>query len=274
MRLKGLKQRAEEPELMDDFTSGGRSLKEALRQLRWLNRIFGAAGPTLYGVKRLWLAAGKPSQMSILDIGSGSGDVNRILLRWADKHHIDLKIRLADITEEACGEARLLYQHESRIEVIQHDVFELQQGMADVITASQFVHHFSSKELPVIVGRMLSASRFGIVINDIHRHWIPWLAVWLVTRMLSRNRYIRHDGPLSVAKGFRLADWMSLKMSLKEGFPEIAFSFSWRPLFRYVAIGLKTSEEGSFEPLADNSDDRVDSEEKEAIGADQNGTDV
>jgi SAM-dependent methyltransferase len=233
--LNGLKQRAAEPEFMDEVSAGGEELREALRHLRRLNRIFGAAGPVLFGVRTLWAAAGKPECLSILDIGSGSGEINRKLLRWADRNGIRLSIRLADIAEEACAEAKLLYSGEPRIRVQRCDLFQLPEGSADIVTASQFVHHFPSEALPEVAGGMLRASRIGAVISDIHRHWVPWLAVWLTCRLVSRNRYIRHDGPLSVAKGFRGDDWRNLEERLK--LP--GFSYFWRPLFRYVVIAKK-----------------------------------
>jgi len=233
--FKRLKQRAGEQELMDDLATGGAELREALQHLRRLNRIFGAAAPTLYGVQRIWQEEGRPAKLSILDIGSGSGDVNRHLLRWAEEHGIDMHITLTDITEEACAEARLLFQDEPRIQVKQGDLFELQSGCADVVTGTQFVHHFASDELPNVVESMLSASRLGVVINDIHRHWIAWAAVWLMAHMVSTNRYIRNDGPLSVAKGFRAEDWRNLRDTLHN--PDM--SYSWRPLFRYAVMVRK-----------------------------------
>ncbi|GCL73497.1 methyltransferase domain-containing protein [Paenibacillus naphthalenovorans] len=230
--MKRLKQRATEPELMDDFSQGGPELCEALRHLRRLNRILGASAPTLYGIRRLWTEADKPERLSILDIGSGSGDINRKVLRWADTNRIQLKITLVDITEEACEEARMYYRGEPRVQVLHGDVFKLPEACADLVTGTQFVHHFASDELPEVVRSMLKASRIGVVINDIHRHWLPWAAVWITARLVSRNRYIVNDGPLSVAKGFRPADWDHLGKAL--GASELFYA--WRPLFRYAAV--------------------------------------
>ncbi|WP_239635459.1 methyltransferase domain-containing protein [Paenibacillus sp. H1-7] len=227
-----LRQRAEEPELMDDFSQGGEELREALQHLRRLNRIFAASSPTLYGVNRLWQAADKPDRLSILDIGSGSGDVNRRLLRWADVNGIKLRITLVDVTEEACEEARRFFHKEPRVQVLKRDLFELPEGAADIVAGTQFVHHFEDQELPRVVEHMLKTSRLGVVINDIHRHWIAWTAVWLTARLVSSNRYIVHDGPLSVAKGFRSADWIRLGSEL--GIPELFYR--WRPLFRYAVV--------------------------------------
>lgn len=217
---------------MDDLTQGGPSLREALAHLRRLNRLFGAAGPTLYGVKRLWRESGQPVRLTILDIGAGSGDVNRRLLRWARKQDVELRIVAADITPEACAEARAYYRDETNVSVEQADLFQLPEKCADIVTGTQLLHHFDGERLVEATTRMMKAARLGVVVNDIHRHWLAWTAVWLATRVLSRNPYIRNDGPLSVAKGFRLTDWRKLCLSL-DG---VEMKVSWRPLFRYAVV--------------------------------------
>lgn len=230
--FRNLSGRAKEDELMDDFSTGGEELSEALRHLRRLNRIFPAPGPTRYGVEKLWKAYGRPKTLRILDVGAGSGDINRKLLAWADRKGIGLTITLMDLTEEACSEARDLFRKEPRVQVVRGDVRELPENYADIVTGSQFVHHFEGEELVQIVSHMLQASKYGVVINDIHRHAVSYAAVWAATRIISRNRYIRHDGPLSVAKGFKGRDWEELKRQLDHS----TMSYSWRPLFRYAVV--------------------------------------
>lgn len=228
-----LEERSVEPELMDDFSTGGAELQEALVHLRLLNRIFGAASPTVYGVRKLWKQAGKPDRLAILDIGAGSGDANARLLKWAENAGIDLRLTLVDRTVEACREAREYYRNEPRVRVEQGDLFKLAAGDADIVTGTQFVHHFTEAQLPEVVAAMLKLSRLGVVINDIHRHWLPWWSVWLTTRIISNNRYILHDGPLSVAKGFRAQDWIRLRGQLGTA---ADLQYAWRPLFRYAVV--------------------------------------
>ncbi|SMF71705.1 Methylase involved in ubiquinone/menaquinone biosynthesis [Paenibacillus uliginis N3/975] len=230
--FRNLAKRAQEDELMDDFSTGGEELIEALKHLRRLNKIFAAPGPTRYGIEKLWNDIGRPESLTILDVGAGSGDVNRKLLQWADDKGIHLNITLVDLTEEACEEARSLFQNEPRIQVKQADVRQMPEAFADIVTGSQFVHHFDGEELIDIVSHMLKASRYGVVINDIHRHVVSYTAVWITTRIISRNRYIRHDGPLSVAKGFTGADWKDLKRKLNHD----SMTYVWKPLFRYAVV--------------------------------------
>jgi SAM-dependent methyltransferase len=217
-------------ERMDDRSIGGDELAEALRQLRAINRALGSAWPTLEGVLRLWRAAGKPNQLSILDIGAGSGDINRLLLAWATRRGIAMRITLVDIHPETCAAAAAYYMHEPRVQVVCGDVMHLGVGVADIVTAALFAHHFASEQLPDLFTALTRAARIGVVVNDLHRHRLAWAGIWVATRMLSRNRMICHDAPLSVQRGFRAADLRQLRAA-----PGLArLNYTWRPFFRYL----------------------------------------
>ena len=229
--LDPLRMRAERRERMDGAVPGP-ELTGAYRRLRTLNRLFGAAGPVRFGVERLWMEAGRPGRLTLLDVGAGSGDVNRALLRWAGRNGVGLRIRLVDVREEACREARRLFREDGRVDVERCDLFDLPERAADIVTATQVVHHFGDEELPRVIRRMLDVSRIGVVIGDLRRHIVPWAAVWLTARLLTRNRCIREDAPLSVARGFRDGDWE--RLIREDGFKEVAF---WRRApFRYAVV--------------------------------------
>ncbi len=227
-----LASRSEAPELMDDLSIGGSELAEALDQLRWINQLLIGAWPLREGVDRLWRWAGQPAQLSLLDVGAGSGDVNRPLLRWADRHGINLQITLMDINPETCAAAANYYLDEPRVKVEQGDVLGLPANYADIVTASLFIHHFPDMQLSTVVTRMLQASRIGLVVNDLHRHALAWAFIWGATRLLSRNRMIQHDGPLSVQRGFRTSDFERLRATPGMG----RLRYAWRPFFRYLLV--------------------------------------
>jgi SAM-dependent methyltransferase len=233
MRLiPDLAQRSEAPELMDDHTIGGAELTEALAQLRRINLFLGAAFPTLEGVARLWRQAGTPSQLSLLDVGAGTGDANRLLLRWATLRRVHMRITLLDIHPDTCAAAAAYYQDEPRIQVQQGDLFHLPPHSADIVTASLVLHHFATDQLAAVMQAMARASRLGVVINDLHRHPLAWMSIRLITALLSRNRMIRHDAPLSVWRGFRVDDFERLRA--RPGLEGLRCW--WRPMFRYLVI--------------------------------------
>jgi len=231
-RWPDLTHRSEQLELMDDRFIAGGELVETLAQLRWINWLLGATWPTLEGVSRLWRRAGQPAKLSILDVGAGSGDINRRLLNWATRQKIQLSLILVDIHPDTCRVAAAYYRGEPRVQVIQGDVFQLAPHCADIVTASLFLHHFPADQVPVVLQTMRQAARVGVVVNDLHRHRLAWASIWAATHFLSQNRLIRHDAPLSVCRGFRSADFNRL-----QALPELAgLTYAWRPLFRYLVI--------------------------------------
>lgn len=230
--LPDMTTRAEVPELMDDLSIGGDELRDALRQLRAINHALGATWPTVEGVARIWRAAGCPASLTVLDVGAGSGDLSKALLPWADARGVDLRIVLVDIHPDTCAAAAAAHRDEPRVLVVCADLLRLGLRPADIVTASLFTHHFSAAELPAVYKAMMGAARLGVVVNDLHRHGLAWAAIWLGTRLLSRNRMIRHDAPLSVRRGFRTDDLRRLRAEL--GTPGLRFA--WRPLFRYLIL--------------------------------------
>jgi 2-polyprenyl-3-methyl-5-hydroxy-6-metoxy-1,4-benzoquinol methylase len=227
-----LRQRTSLPELMDDRSLGGAELRQALDQLRIINRLLGAARPTIEGIEHLWRAAGCPATLSILDIGAGSGDLSQSMLYWAARHGVCMRIILVDIHPETCAAAAAHHHNEPRVTVLCSDLLHLALRPADIVTTALFTHHFSPEELPHVYRAMANAARLGVVVNDLHRHWLAWAAIWLATRLCSRNRMIRHDAPLSVRRGFKAADLRQLRATLNAP----TLRFMWRPLFRYLVM--------------------------------------
>lgn len=227
-----LRTRARDLELIDDPTIDGAELTQALHELRRINTLLAAGWVTLEGVARLWRAAGRPAQLSLIDVGAGSGGSNRLLLRWAQHKGIELRIALIDINADACTAARQLYADEPRVQIEQADLFQLAPQRADIVTASLVAHHIPDEQLPAILLALARAARVGVVINDLQRHWLAWAAITLATRVFSRNRLIRHDAPLSVRRGFRRAELARLRAT-----PELsALRYTWRPFFRYLLL--------------------------------------
>lgn len=227
-----LRQRSEAPELMDDLQISGTDLFVALRELRFINIVLGGPLPTLEGVWRLWHAAGKPSQLHLLDVGAGSGETSRLLLRWADWQGIQMQITLLDIHPLTCAVAAAEFADEPRVQVQQGNMEHLSPASTDIVTASLVLHHFPAAQLPRILGTLHTTARLGVVLNDVHRHPLAWLGIALFTRLFSRNRMIRNDAPLSVARGFRPADFEALREV-----PALhGLHYRWRPMFRYLLI--------------------------------------
>ncbi len=44
--------------------------------------------------------------------------------------------------------------------------------------------------------------RCGFIINDLHRSRVAYISIFILTRMMTKNRLTRYDGPVSVMNAF------------------------------------------------------------------------
>ncbi|MGE0432260.1 MAG: methyltransferase domain-containing protein [Planctomycetota bacterium] len=223
--------RSDESELMDDLAIGGDELRQTLDQLATINRLLGGYAPSISGVQRL-LPAGCTA-FSLLDVGCGSGDTCRQIDRWATRRGIAVSQRGIDLHPDTIDHARESTDSSGRITFDVQDLFALpDEPIADVVHAALVLHHFPGDSARKAVEKMARLARVGVVINDLHRHWFAYHSIRWLTRLLSRNRLIRHDAAVSVLRGFRRHEMIEL--ATVPGFAPPAVR--WRWAFRWEVV--------------------------------------
>jgi ubiquinone/menaquinone biosynthesis C-methylase UbiE len=75
-------------------------------------------------------------------------------------------------------------------------------GTFDVAHASLVLHHLAPPDAVTLLREMARVARCGVIVNDLLRSRGSWLGAWALTRVMTRNRYTRHDGPLSVQRAY------------------------------------------------------------------------
>jgi SAM-dependent methyltransferase len=78
----------------------------------------------------------------------------------------------------------------------------LADGTVDFVLAAKFAHHFHGAELLALLNELARVARGRVVVVDIRRHWLAYWGFVVWSRVFTRNRLVRHDGPLSVLRGF------------------------------------------------------------------------
>jgi hypothetical protein len=87
------------------------------------------------------------------------------------------------------------------------DLFAYDAGRAhDVIVSALFAHHLDDAALPRFMRWMEDRARLGWMVNDLHRHAVSYHALRLAFAALPVHRFVRHDGPVSVRRGFSRDD--------------------------------------------------------------------
>jgi 2-polyprenyl-3-methyl-5-hydroxy-6-metoxy-1,4-benzoquinol methylase len=203
-----LQQRAHGPEWMDGPDFGRQEVVETFRFLVPVNRLFGGIRPELSFFRKESRHWDRQQVCRVLDAGGGVGDVAVALARWARRAGYRLQIDAVDKHPEVIQLARERCRDFPEISLSCADVLALHGQAYDYVHASQLLHHFPDEEVVPVVRHLLGLCRRKVVINDLLRAPLAYLATWVFT--LGTAPVFRHDARLSVRRGFRLEELRGL----------------------------------------------------------------
>lgn len=209
--MRDFSQRSNEAELMDAETISFEEFHDCLIGLERINHLTLAYRPTLQWLRR-WLKSNEP--LYILDVASGGGDMMRqIAQKWPTQFVAAETSRMTgvDLNPWAKKSAERCVSRSSAITFETANVFEFEPDQPiDIVISSLFTHHLTNPQIVDFLRWMNHRSRKGWFINDLHRHPLPYYFIKAATALFSRNRLIRNDAAVSVARAFTVADWQRL----------------------------------------------------------------
>lgn len=191
-------------ELLDGPLDDPRSLEGNLRDLRRINRWLG--GVTLSATAIDAIAAHRVD-LTVLDVGTGGADIPLALLARARSRGHRWRIAALDNRPEVIAAAGIATPGLATADGLDLHVGDgrslpFPDRSFDVVHASLLLHHLTPDEATRLLVEMGRVARLGIVVNDLARGWLEWSGAWLLGHLLTRNRYTRHDAPLSVRRAY------------------------------------------------------------------------
>lgn len=215
--LQSFAERAVAQEEMDDLSIDGPHLQDALRDLRFINRLLGGYRCLRLALMPL-LIRRAGSALTILDLGAGGADYAEQILSWGRRHRVEIRIVAVDanaaIVRYAVDElnGRVAPPLRDRIEVVQGNALDLpyDDGSFDVVTASLFMHHLSNPDCVRLLCEMDRIATEGIIVNDLYRHPLAWAGFRTLSAALRLSPMVRHDGAVSVRRGFHPGELVAL----------------------------------------------------------------
>ena len=203
--------RSTEKEMMDLPGNPKALLVEDLRNLRVINRYLGGYRGVIKGLKRL-VGEGRMRQFSLLDVGTGSADIPKVIVQWARNRGIEATVVALEPEPVTAAEAAHQTQHWPEITVIRGDGMAppFQAASFDFVLASQMLHHFTEDKIIVLLKTWSGFARKAILVSDLVRDPLAYYGIRLITHLFTRNEMTRFDGPLSVRRALTLSEWQAL----------------------------------------------------------------
>ena len=234
------KYRSIQKEVLDDLNLGGTELRGMLSDLKKVNRLLGGNRVTIRGIS--YLLKNKPvnGPITILDVGCGDGEQLRRVADFGKRNQLELKLIGVDANPNILETAKDRSNDYPEITYRKLDIFQLDQTdiVYDIVLCTLFLHHFSGNEIATILKTLTKNAKVGVVINDLHRsRWAFWLFRLFSTFYL-KSAIAKHDGLVSVARGFKRKELVSYTGLVSE----TSVRTEWKWAFRWQCILTKRNE--------------------------------
>ena len=193
--------RSHEREMLDAPDVDPALVTRSLRDVARSNTLFGGRSAAIEEFKAV--LSELPRCASLLDVGTGLGDIPRHAREVADENGIELTAFGLDAAEElaraskaavhfaVCGNALTL---------------PFASRSIDVVMCSQVLHHFSRADAVALLREMDRVARVRVIVSDLRRSRIAAVGLWLASFPLRFHAVSRHDGVVSVMRGFTPAE--------------------------------------------------------------------
>ena len=236
MLLAPLPREAARLELLDRPGPPSAELAESLADIGRLNRL----GPTWSLLAHVapflerFRREGRGRPFRVLDVGTGGADIPVALAEWARERGAPVTVLAMDVQPEvlACVAAPARRLPEVRLVAGDARHPPVRLGGVDLAICSLTLHHLPEEGVAGLLRLMAERARLGFVVSDLRRSRPAWLAAWLATRLISRNRLTRHDGPLSVRRAYTPDELGQL--SRVAGLADVRWHLA--PFFRVIGV--------------------------------------
>jgi hypothetical protein len=188
-------------EFLDNPASDPSLAKRSLVDVAKANRLFGGTGAVLAELAPVLSAArGTGRTLTLLDVGTGAGDIPESARRQAARFGVPLVTIGLEVTASLAAASRLRAG-----EAVAGDALGLPVADAsvDIVTCSQLLHHFEEGDVAIVLAELQRVARMRVIVADLRRAWAAAGCLWLVSWVLGFHPVSRHDGVVSVLRGFR-----------------------------------------------------------------------
>ncbi|HVH68136.1 MAG TPA: methyltransferase domain-containing protein [Gemmatimonadales bacterium] len=234
-------------ELLDDPRADPRAVERELLDIARLNTLFGGTRAVVEALKpffrRSWeVRRGRcAEQWTLLDVGTGLGDIPRAVARVARRHGVTLRLVAIELNRAA---ARLAPAADARLPlamvIADGGTLPLEPRSVDVIVASQVLHHLPRETCVRWIASFDRLARRAVVLADLRRSRIAMVGAWAASLGLGMSGATRHDAVVSLRRGYTRREFDALLRDA--GVSAVA---RYRPGFRVVAAWAPESRQSS-----------------------------
>jgi ubiquinone/menaquinone biosynthesis C-methylase UbiE len=192
-------------ELLDDPGVSYELMNRSMSDVARANVLFGGRRAAIESLRPVLHEMGDKGSM--LDVGTGRGDIPAAAKKVAGKLGFSLWTIGFDLSIPLVKENR-----NANDVVALGDALRLpfKDKSVDVVMASQMLHHFQFADAVGVVRELSRVARRKVIISDLRRSVFAAAGIWAASFPLGFHPVSRHDGVVSVMRGFVPAELIDI----------------------------------------------------------------
>lgn len=215
-------------ELLDDPAADPASVRRSLRHIARANRWFGGTASLAWALARATRGVARGSELSLLDLGTGAGDLPNAARRWARGRGISIRPLGLELSPVAAG---LAVGAGVPAFVAGAVAPPVRDKSVDLVLVSQVAHHLSAAAVVSLFTAADRIARLAVIVLDLRRSAAARIAFAAGATLLGFDSVTRHDGLVSIRRGYTAAELHAL--TERAGVHALV---TRRPGYRVVAV--------------------------------------
>lgn len=210
-------------EILDDAATPAEARRRAMRDVARSNALFGGTRAVIRALDGV--AATLPADVALLDVGTGLADLPAALRKAALRRGMAIRVVGLDAAPDLLVDAR---QHLDAAASGDARRLPLRTGSMDVVVCSQVLHHFAMDDARAALAELHRVARGSVIVSDLRRSWVAAAGFWIASVLLGFDAITRHDGVVSVLRGFTAAELERLVRATTGVQPTVRRAPFWR----------------------------------------------
>ena len=200
-----------------------RLVRRSLADVALANALFGGTRAVLL---ELGLVLPELSATAtLLDVGSGVGDIAARARELARQRDVELSLITIDMAETLAVASRARTGNAVRGNAT---ALPFANRSVDVVMCSQTLHHFDDASAACVLRELHRVARVRVIISDLRRSWLAAAGLWLASFPLGFHPVSRHDGVVSIMRGYTRDELRRLIQSATGQAPNVQQHMGWR----------------------------------------------
>jgi 2-polyprenyl-3-methyl-5-hydroxy-6-metoxy-1,4-benzoquinol methylase len=200
-----------------------RLVRRSLADVALANALFGGTRAVMVALEEVLPELS--GNATLLDVGSGVGDIAARAREMARLREIDLSLITIDMAETLAVASRARTGSAVRGSAT---ALPFADRSVDVAMCSQTLHHFDDASAATVLRELDRVARVRVIVADLRRSWLAAAGLWIASFPLGFHPVSRHDGVVSIMRGFAGDELRRLIESSTGHSPNVKRRIGWR----------------------------------------------